>query len=334
MRALVTGGGGFLGSHLADYLLDQGNKVTVLDNLIGGLRSNVPKKATFVNGDVADEKAVDKAIKGVDIVYHLAADAREGLSFFKPTGIARTNYLGSVHLLRAAINQGVDRFVFTSSMARYGIQPKLPFVESMDPKPIDPYGLSKLSFERLLEIYRKAFGTEYCVLIPHNIYGPRQCMTDPYRNVLAIFMNRTMMGKPPLIYGDGKQVRDFSYYSDCVPVIERAGVDKGARNNFFNIGPDEDPVTLNEVADIIIGITGYKGKAQHIPARHGEVKFAWCSSKKARRVLGYRTTVHLHEGLERMWKWAKAGGARPWKYEDRLEIENEFTPPVWKKKLM
>lgn len=300
----------------------------------GGLRSNVNRRAKFVRGSIASELAVNKAMAGVDIVYHLAADAREGLSFFRPLHIARTNYLGSVNLLRAAAIEGVDRFVFTSSMARYGTQKELPFVETQVPTPQDPYGLSKLSFEKHLEIYQETFGMDYCVLAPHNIYGPRQCMTDPYRNVLAIFMNRILQGKPPLIYGDGKQMRDFSYYSDCVDVISAAGWIKAARNDVFNIGPDEDPVTLNEVAKLIIEVTGYRGKAQHIPARPGEVKFAWCSSAKARRKLGYRTTVHLREGVERMWAWAKQGGPRKWKYLDELEIVNEHTPAIWKRKLM
>jgi UDP-glucose 4-epimerase len=147
-------------------------------------------------------------------------------------------------------------------------------------------------------------------------------------------MNRILQGKPPLIYGDGKQMRDFSYYTDCVKVIAEAGWRRAGRNDVFNIGPDEDPVTLNEVARLVVEITGYRGKPRHIPARPGEVKFAWCSSNKARRKLGYRTTVHLEEGVERMWAWAKPGGPRAWKYLDSYEIENKYTPAVWRKKAM
>src|SRR3972149_3635753 len=200
-KALVTGGAGFLGSHLTDHLIGQGVDVVVLDDLSGGVRSNVNKRAKFVKGSTVSVNACDRAIADVDAVFHLAADAREGLSFFRPVHVANVNYTGSTNVLRAALNEGVERFVFTSSMARYGSQPKLPFVESMTPKPRDPYGLGKLAFEKLLEIYHDVLGLEYSILVPHNIYGPRQYMRDPYRNVIAIFMNRILQGKPPLVYG-------------------------------------------------------------------------------------------------------------------------------------
>ncbi len=333
-KALVTGGAGFLGSHLTDYLVARGTKVVVLDDLSGGLLTNVNRKARFIQGSITSEKAVDKAMKGVDTVFHLAADAREGLSFFRPVHTANVNFVGSSNLIRAAISQNVDRFVFTSSMARYGSQPKPPFVERMTPTPQDPYGLGKLAVERVLDIYSEVFGLDYSVLIPHNIYGPRQYMRDPYRNVIAIFMNRILKGKPPLVYGDGKQVRDFSYVSDCVPIIAKAGTDRRARNEIFNIGPDSDPITLNELAGQVIHVTGFKGRPEHLPARPGEVKFAWCSSSKARRVLGYRPKVPLDAGLRTMWKWAKGRGPQSWTYLPRLEIENELTPRAWRDRLI
>jgi UDP-glucose 4-epimerase len=333
-KVLVTGGAGFLGSHLVDHLVARGHQVVVLDDLSGGLRTNVNRKARFIEGSITSEKAVDQAMKRVDIVYHLAADAREGLSFFRPVHTANTNFVGSSNLIRAAVMQGVDRFVFTSSMARYGSQPKLPFVESMTPTPQDPYGLGKLMVEKLLAIYHEVFGLDYSVLIPHNIYGPRQYMRDPYRNVIAIFMNRILHGKGPLVYGDGKQVRDFSYVSDCVPVIAKAGTDRRALNDVFNIGPDSDPITLNELARRVIDVTGFDGRPAHLPARPGEVKFAWCSSSKARRLLGYRPRVGLDAGLKTMWGWAKAHGAQRWNYLPGLEIENELTPAAWRDRLI
>ena len=333
-RALVTGGAGFLGSHLVDHLIAKGVKVTVLDDLSGGLRENVNRRANFIKGSIVSPKAVDRAMKRVDVVFHLAADAREGLSFFRPVHIANVNYTGSSNLLRAALSFGVDRFVFTSSMARYGTQPTLPFVESMTPKPQDPYGLGKLAFEQLLEIYQKVFGLDYSVLIPHNIYGPRQYMRDPYRNAIAIFMNRILHGKPPLVYGDGRQVRDFSYVSDCVPIIAKAGTDRRAANEVFNIGPDTDPITLNRLAREVIRVTGFKGKAEHLPARPGEVKFAWCSSRRARTRLGYKHKVPLDEGLHAMWQWARNRGPQSWAYLPRFEIENELTPRVWRDRMI
>lgn len=328
-HALVTGGAGFLGSHLTDYLLERGIAVTVLDDLSGGDQDNVPRRAKFVYGSTTHKQAVNRAMKGVDVVYHLAADAREGLSFFRPVHVAQSNYVGSTNLLRAAINEGVERFVFTSSMARYGTQKVLPFVESMEARPQDPYGLGKLMFEKELEIYHDVFGLDYSVVVPHNIYGPRQFMRDPYRNVIAIFMNRILHGKPPLVYGDGKQTRDFSYVWDCVPVLARAGTDHKMANTVFNIGPDSDPISLNELAEHVISVSGFKGKAEHLPGRPGEVKFAWCSSAKAHELLGYRSEVSLWEGLTNMWAWAKKQGPRPWKWLKGLEIENELTPKVW-----
>jgi UDP-glucose 4-epimerase len=306
----------------------------VLDDLSGGVRSNVNPKARFIKGSIASEAAVDHAMKGVDIVYHLAADAREGLSLFRPVHTANVNFVGSSNLIRAAVMGGVDRFVFTSSMARYGSQPKPPFVESTTPAPQDPYGLGKLAVEKLLAIYQEMFGLDFAVLVPHNIYGPRQYMRDPYRNVIAIFMNRILHGKPPLVYGDGKQVRDFSFVSDCVPIIAKAGTDKRARNDVFNIGPDSDPITLNELARRVITVTGFGGRPAHLPARPGEVKFAWCSSMKARRVLGYRPRVGLDVGLKTMWTWAKGQGPQRWSYLPRLEIENELTPAAWRDRLI
>jgi len=242
--------------------------------------------------------------------------------------------VGSSNLLRAALLENVDRFVFTSSMARYGSQPKLPFVESMTATPQDPYGLGKLAFERLLEIYHNVFGLEYSILVPHNIYGPRQYMRDPYRNAIAIFMNRILHGKPPLVYGDGKQVRDFSYVTDCVPIIAKAGTHRRAANDVFNIGPDTDPITLNTLAREVIKVTGYKGKPEHLPARPGEVKFAWCSSRKARTKLGYKPKVPLEAGLKRMWTWAQEQGPQPWAYLPKFEIENELTPRAWRERLI
>lgn len=333
-RVLVTGGAGFLGSHLVDHLIRRGDRVVVLDDLSGGLRSNVNPRARFIQGSITSEKSVDRAMAGVDIVYHLAADAREGLSFFRPVHTASANFVGSSNLIRAAVMQGVDRFVFTSSMARYGSQRKLPFVETMAPTPQDPYGLGKLAVEKLLAIYQEVFGLDYSVLVPHNIYGPRQYMRDPYRNVIAIFMNRILMGKPPLVYGNGTQVRDFSYVSDCVPIIAKAGTSRGARNDVFNIGPDTDPLTLNELARRVLSVTGFKGPVRHLPARPGEVKFAWCSSRKARRLLGYRPRVELDDGLRSMWAWAKRRGPQPWSYLPRLEIENELTPRAWRDRLI
>lgn len=196
-KILVSGGAGFLGSHLAAHLVEQGRRVTVLDNLSGGSRENVPPGCEFVEGDITDDSLVAKlfAYHKFDLVYHLAAYAAEGLSHFIRRFNYENNLIGSVTLLNAAIKAGTRRFVFTSSIAVYG-SGQLPMTEDMTPCPEDPYGIAKRAFEMDLEAAAAMFGIEYLIFRPHNIYGEGQNIGDPYRNVVGIFMNRIMGGNP------------------------------------------------------------------------------------------------------------------------------------------
>src|SRR3989344_8881485 len=212
---LVTGGAGFIGSHLVDYLIMKGHKVTVLDDLSGGLRENVNPKSTFLKGSITDRKLVREAVEGKEIIYHLAAYAAEGLSHFIRRYNYNNNLIGSINLINSSIEHEVKKFLFTSSMAVYG-SGNPPFDEYQIPKPEDPYGIAKYAVEQDLRVANEVFGLERVVIRPHNVYGTRQFLGDPYRNVIGIWMNMIMQGKRPLIYGDGEQTRAFSYIGDVI----------------------------------------------------------------------------------------------------------------------
>lgn len=333
-KILVTGGAGFMGSHLTDYLIEQGHKVFALDNLSRGRREYVNPKAQFILGDLRSRKVCVKAVENVEIIYHLAAHAAEGQSVFTPIYTSKTNLIGFLNLLTAAINKGIETFVFTSSMSVYGVQAELPMVEEHPRQPEDPYGMAKAACEKLLEIYGELFDFNYVILRPHNVYGERQIMNNPYRNVVAIFMNRIMQGKSPIIYGDGEQKRAFTYISDCVPYIAKSAFIDEAYCEIINIG-SEEVVTINKLAEIVLEKMGSDLEPIKFPPRPQEIKFAYCSSAKARRLLGYETSTPLEVGIERMAKWAKEQGPQPFKYWNwkKFEIKKKV-PEVWKKKKM
>ena len=202
-KILVTGVAGFLGSHLADKLSKLGHEVLGVDNMVGGYKDNISKEIEFFNIDCCDFQKIKKIMKDIDIVYHCAATAHEGLSVFSPFQITKNNYLASISIFSAAINEKVKRIIFCSSMARYGDQ-KTPFREDMQTRPIDPYGISKVAAEQVLQNLCDLNNIEWVIAVPHNIIGPKQIYDDPYRNVVSIFLNRMLQGKPPITYGDGK----------------------------------------------------------------------------------------------------------------------------------
>lgn len=197
-----------MGSWLVDELLNRGHRVISVDNLLGGYMSNVNKDCLFVKADLRDRNRVEEVVRDVDIIFHLAAYAAEGQSFFSPISINDINITPMNNLLVAAVNNDVKRFVFTSSMAVYGDQIP-PFSEGMPRKPVDPYGAAKTYCETMLEIFARTYDFEYVIIRPHNVYGPRQNIADPFRNVLGIWINRILREKPPIIYGDGNQTRLF-----------------------------------------------------------------------------------------------------------------------------
>ena len=330
-KVLVTGVAGFLGSHLAEKLVNLGHEVIGIDNMIGGYEDNVPKKIRFHNFDCCDFKKVQSIMKGINVVYHCAATAHEGLSVFSPYEITKNNYLASVSIFSAAVNEKVERIIFCSSMARYGDQ-KAPFVESMKPKPVDPYAISKVASEEVLKNLCELNGVEWIIAIPHNIIGPKQKYDDPFRNVVSIMINRMLQGKAPIIYGDGEQTRCFSYIDDClsclIPMLDQKNLNK----QVINIGPDEEFVTVNKVVEICSNITGSNLEAVYKEDRPREVKHATCSADKARKLLNYKTKVSLSEGVKKTYDYIKKRGPKNFNYRLTIEIDNDLTPDTWKNK--
>lgn len=332
MRILITGVAGFLGSHLADAMLKAGHYVVGVDNLIGGYRDNVPDKVRWHNVDCTNWNDMDQAMKGCELVYHCAATAYEGLSVFSPAIVSHNIIGAATTVFSAAIANGVKRIVHCSSMARYG-SILTPYHENQVPRPQDPYGISKLAAEKMLINLCDTHGVEYNIAVPHNIIGPRQKYDDPFRNVASIMMNLMLQGRSPIIYGDGTQKRCFSYVDDCLSCLTRMAFDPHIKGEVINIGPDEQPVTINELYNLIAGIVGFKGEPTFMPGRPQEVKVALCSSTKARHMLGYETKTTLHDGLHAMRDWMFARGPRQFNYHLPIEIVTEKTPQTWTKRL-
>jgi len=330
-NVLVTGVAGFLGSHLAEQLSLMEHNVTGIDNLTGGYKDNIPKNIKFFNFDCCDLKKMNEVMNNIDVVYHCAATAHEGLSVFSPYEISKNNYLASVSVFSAAISKKVKRIIFCSSMARYGNQ-AVPFNEEMKPSPIDPYGISKVAAESVLINLCDLNKIEWVIAVPHNIIGPRQKYDDPFRNVVSIMLNRMLQNKAPIIYGDGEQKRCFSYIDDCLscllPMLDQENLNK----QIINIGPDEEFVTINKIAEICSNTTGCNLKPIHKEDRPQEVKHATCSANKARKLLNYKTKTDLETGILNTFKYIKKRGVKPFNYYLNLEIKNELTPKSWKNK--
>ncbi|MEX2181367.1 MAG: NAD-dependent epimerase/dehydratase family protein [Gemmatimonadaceae bacterium] len=319
--SLVTGAGGFIGSHVAEHLLARGHTVVALDDLSGGYRENVPNGAEFVEGSVNDVALVERlfAKHRFDYVYHLAAYAAEGLSPFIRGFNYSNNLLGSVVLINAAVNAGtVKCFVFTSSLAVYG-SGQVPMTEEMAPRPEDPYGIAKFAVELDLAQAHAMFGLPYVIFRPHNVYGERQNIADRYRNVIGIFMNQAMRGEPMSVYGDGLQTRAFSYITDVAPIIAAAVERPAAFQRIINVGADQ-PYTILEMAQTVARAMGVDPKVKHLESRH-EVKHAWTSHDVCASLFGdLQKNVGLAEGIGRMAEWAKAVGKRDPSRFEKIEI--------------
>lgn len=324
---LVTGGAGFIGSHVAEVLVNEGHDVVVMDDLSGGFKENLPKKATFVEGSVSDHKFVKSVFDRYrfDYVYHLAAYAAEGLSFFIKRFNYENNLIGSINLINASVNSGVKCFVFTSSIAVYG-STKPPFTEEMIPHPEDPYGISKYAVELDLRVSKMMWDLNYIIFRPHNVYGERQNIGDKYRNVIGIFMNQIMTGKKLTIFGDGEQTRAFSYISDVAPVIANSVFEPNAYNQVFNIGARKE-YSVNSLAKIVLKTMNSTSELEHLPARK-EVVNVYSLNDKVNRIFGYEPAVDLEEGIRRMAEWAKRVGAKKSKEFSNIEVFRNM-PESW-----
>jgi UDP-glucose 4-epimerase len=333
VKVLVTGAAGFLGSHLADEFISAGHSVVGCDNMIGGDRRNLPEGIFFEEADCCDVQAMTRLSNGVDLVYHCAAIATEGLSVFSPALIAKHVYENTAATLAAAASNKVGRFVYCSSMARYGVGHP-PFREDQPADPEDPYGIAKYAGELLTANVCQTHGIEHVIAVPHNIVGPKQKYDDPYRNVVAIMVNRMLQGQQPIIYGDGEQQRSFSFVQDCVDPLVRMGTMPGLDGEIINIGPDEEPITINTLAVALAELLAFPLDPIRVPARPREVKLATCSADKARRLLGYRTQVTLREGLLSMIAWVRANGVKPFSYHLPLEIDSPLVPVTWRDRVV
>lgn len=331
-RIFISGVAGFLGSHLADVFLADGHEVVGCDNLLGGYLDNVSSRVEFHQYDCNFLDLMVKITKNIDVVYHCAAAAYEGLSIFSPYFICQNVYQNTVSLISASISNKVKRFVFCSSMARYGTQP-VPFTEEMTPQPQDPYGIAKYAAELILKNLAVVHGIEYVIAVPHNIIGPRQKYDDPYRNVASIMINLMLQDRAPIIYGDGEQKRCFSFVQDCLEPLKKMAFDDTVVGETINIGPDEEFVTINELYRSIAELLDFKKAPVYLADRPQEVKLATCSADKVRRLLDYQTKYSLKEGLQTIIDYIRNRGTKPFKYHIDLEIINEKTPRSWKEKM-
>jgi UDP-glucose 4-epimerase len=327
--SLVTGAAGFIGSHLVDRVIEMGHEVIALDDLSGGYRDNVNPQATFVEGSVVDHDLVNRLFRehAIDYVYHLAAYAAEGLSYFIKRFNYTNNLIGSVNLINASVNAGrVKCLVFTSSIAVYG-RNQVPMKEELDPQPEDPYGIAKYAVELDLKSSHEMFGLDHIIFRPHNVYGERQNIADKYRNVIGIFMNQILRREPMTIFGDGEQTRAFSHIDDVAPVIARSVERPDTYNTIFNVGADT-PYTVNALAHAVAEAFGVAPRVTHLPARH-EVVHAFADHARVHRHFGdLMAGVPLEQGIARMTAWVKERGARATSRFANIEVTKNL-PPSW-----
>jgi len=304
-RVLVTGGAGFIGSHLVDVLLTGGCRVTVLDDLSSGSERNLPAPGgalRFVRGDIRDRSAVAEAVEGCAAVFHLAAVVSVPKTTQDPVGSAEVNEIGSLNVLEAAREAGVKRFVFASSSAVYGDDPRLPKREVMEAKPLTPYAVQKLAVEYHARVYSGLYGLPCASLRFFNVFGPRQDPSSPYSGVISIFMTRALSGEGPVINGDGRQSRDFVFVGDVVQALIGAATSPSAPGKVFNVGTGQS-VTIKQLWEAIAALSGSTAKPVHGPPRPGDVPQSVSAIDAARAELGFAPRVSFKTGLEVTMAW-------------------------------
>jgi UDP-glucose 4-epimerase len=326
--SLVTGGAGFIGSHVVNHLLNLGHQVVVIDDLSGGFEQNVNKKAILHKGSITDTTLINELFNQYqfDYVYHLAAYAAEGLSHFIRRYNYQNNLIGSINLINASINNDIKCFVFTSSIAVYGTN-ELPLHEAQNPKPEDPYGVAKYAVEMDLLTAKKMFGLNSIIFRPHNVYGIHQNIGDKYRNVVGIFMNQTLQEQPLTIFGDGQQTRAFSHIDDVAPYIAQSVDNEQAYNQVFNIGNNK-PNTVKELALAISEVMGTKTKIKSLEHRE-EVTHAYADHQKFENIFKPKEYIELKEGLKEMALWVTKHGSRKSSDFSEIEIQKNL-PESWK----
>lgn len=337
MNVVITGVAGLIGSNFAEYLVK--NKETIginniygIDDLSGGYRQNLPTHSCFhfIKADLTnqnDQINIEDIFKKnyITYIFHYSAYAAEGLSPFIRQFNYTSNIIPTVFLINMGIKYKIKRFVFTSSMATYG-ENDVPFTENMRPNPIDPYGIAKYACEMDLEVAHKQHGLEYCIILPHNVFGKYQNIWDPYRNVLGIWMLKALQGMPLTVYGDGKQTRAFSYIDDILPCLWTAAISDKTIGERINLGGIKH-VSLNQAVDLVSKVTGIN-KIIYLEPRH-EVKHAWSCHKKSELLLNYKENTSFEEGVKLMWEWVKTTPDRKQIYWKEYELNN-YVYSYWK----
>jgi nucleoside-diphosphate-sugar epimerase len=304
---LVTGGAGFIGSHLAEELLHRGHRVRVLDNLITGKRKNLEHldEVEFLHGDIADLATCQRAVAGIDYVLHQAAIPSVPRSVKDPVTSHRANVDGSLNVLVAARDAGVKRLVYAGSSSVYGDTPTLPKREDMPPGPLSPYALQKLVAEQYCQMFTRLYGFETVTIRYFNVFGPRQDPGSPYSGVISLFATALLAGRAPVIYGDGEQTRDFTYVANVVDGVLRACETPAAAGEVMNVATG-GRISLNELLRVMNSRVGTTLESIYAPAREGDVRDSQADITKARAILGYTPLVSLDEGLGKTIAWCRA----------------------------
>lgn len=307
-KVLVTGGAGFIGSNLADELISQGAKVSIIDNFVTGFRENLDEIAgdfDLYEGDINDPSLLDKALDGVDIVFHQAALPSVPRSVANPDETHQACVNGTFNLLSRAKNANVRRVIYAASSSAYGDQPTLPKVETMMPDPLSPYAAAKLMGEYYCSVFSKVYGLETIALRYFNVFGPRQNPSSQYSGVISRFIDALMKGGQPVIYGDGEQSRDFTYIANVVNANIKASQAAKGIGEVMNAANGER-ISLNELLEVLKKITGHpEVNADHQPERKGDVKHSQADNRKAVECIEYEKLVGLEEGLKRTIEWWK-----------------------------
>ncbi len=303
MKYLVTGGAGFIGSHITERLLTDGHQVRILDNFSTGKRENIPVSdaTSVIEGDVGDFDTVREWMEGIDIVYHEAAIASVPETVDNPLDSARTNYCGTLNVLEAARQARVRRIVFASSAAVYGDLPGLPKTEDMPVRPLSPYAVDKLASEHACQVYSHLYGLETVALRYFNVFGPRQDPSSPYSGVITLFADSIRQGNQPVIYGDGEQSRDFVYISDVVEANIRAAVSRSAAGSAINIATGTS-ININELLSTICHIHGQPFEPARLPAREGDIRHSCADISRAMSTLNWAPGVDLETGLNKLFE--------------------------------
>ncbi len=304
-RALVTGGAGFIGSHLTEALVAEGCRVVVLDNLTSGHLANldaVIDQIDFIQGDIRDPQTVSKAIKDSEVVFHLAAVVSVPQTVEQPVESAMVNDMGTLNIFEAARDNRVGSVVFASSSAVYGDDPELPKHEALKPKPLSPYAVQKITGEYYAHMYNDLYGVKSTALRFFNVYGPRQDPSSPYSGVISIFMQKAVTGSQPTIFGDGTQSRDFIYVKDVVRANMLAAAAPAAGGTSINVGTGKS-VSINRLWEIISQTNGSKEQPQYAPPRSGDIHASVADISLAKSLIGFSPEYTFDKGLGQTFKW-------------------------------